>query len=228
MEGIPKYQVFPLGENALIFDFGSEISVELNKLVNSLARAIDRNPFPGFIECAPGYSSLTIFYDLFMVKRKFRTALTAFEIAKRLTEIELQKLENQPEIKTITKEIPVSFKAGNAPDLDFVARSNSLDQEEVIEIFLSKSYRVFMLGFLPGFAYMGELDSRIATPRKQDPRTVVTKGSVGIAGNQTGIYPHESPGGWQIIGRTRLELFDPSKEPATFFDAGNIVKFVKG
>jgi KipI family sensor histidine kinase inhibitor len=103
--------------------------------------------------------------------------------------------------------------------------SKNLTPDKVVEIFLSKTYRVFMLGFLPGFSYMGEVDERIVTPRRQTPRTKVPKGSVGIAGRQTGIYSLESPGGWQIIGRTIVELFTPEAETPTFLQAGDSVKF---
>ena len=116
-----------------------------------------------------------------------------------------------------TVEIPVRFDAESALDLEFVAESNGLSREKVIEIFTGTTYRVFMLGFLPGFSYMGEVDDRIATPRKETPRLSVPRGSVGIAGKQTGIYSLESPGGWQIIGRTDVELFTPEAEISRVF-----------
>jgi KipI family sensor histidine kinase inhibitor len=122
-------------------------------------------------------------------------------------------------------EIPVCFDERYALDLNFVASSNDLSPDKVIEIFLAVTYRVYMLGFLPGFSYMGEVDRRIATPRKSSPRLKVPKGSVGIAGKQTGIYSLESPGGWQIIGRTDIELFTPQAESPTFLHAGDSVRF---
>ncbi|HEX8638388.1 MAG TPA: 5-oxoprolinase subunit PxpB, partial [Pyrinomonadaceae bacterium] len=124
-------------------------------------------------------------------------------------------------------EIPVYFDDESAPDLRFVAETNNLSPNEVIEIFTSQIYRVYMLGFLPGFAYMGEIDDRIAAPRKTSPRLKVPAGSVGIAGRQTGIYPFASPGGWQIIGRTDVDLFTPNRENPTYLRAGDSVKFCK-
>jgi KipI family sensor histidine kinase inhibitor len=114
-----------------------------------------------------------------------------------------------------------------APDLELIAAENNISSDDVIEIFLGREYRVFMLGFLPGFSYMGEVDDRIATPRKQVPRSKVPRGSIGIAGKQTGIYSLESPGGWQILGRTPLELFTPEAESPAFLRAGDNVKFYR-
>jgi len=126
-----------------------------------------------------------------------------------------------------TIEIPVRFGAESALDIEYVAESHGLSVEEVIDIFTSRTYRVFMLGFLPGFTYMAEVDDRIATPRKDAPRTAVPKGSIGIAGKQTGIYSLESPGGWQIVGRTDVEMFTPDGERPTLLNPGDHVKFVR-
>ena len=121
--------------------------------------------------------------------------------------------------------IPVHFDAESSLDLNFVAEHSGVTPTEVIEIFTSQTYRVFMLGFLPGFTYMGEVDKRIATSRKETPRTLVPKGSVGIAGKQTGIYSLESPGGWQIIGRTDVEMFTPDTKPPSLLRPGDDVRF---
>ena len=122
-------------------------------------------------------------------------------------------------------EIPFDYSDEFALDLDYISETKNLAKEKIIEIFTAQTYRVFMLGFLPGFAYMGEVDERIAVPRKATPRLKVPQGSVGIAGNQTGIYPLESPGGWQIIGKTETELFTPDEKNPTFLQAGDLVKF---
>lgn len=221
-----KYKIYPLGENALTIDFGNEISIEKNEFAIHLANEIELDKFEGLIDCVPAYSSLTIFYNLFKVKKHTGSELSAFDKVKLFIE---NKIKYLPKTKTLlqrTVEVPISFDEEFAIDLDFVAKTNSLDNKEVIEIFLSKTYRVYMLGFLPGFAYMGEIDKRIATSRKQAPRTKVPKGSVGIAGTQTGIYPLESPGGWQIIGQTNLQLFNPDNENPTLFHPGDLVKFM--
>lgn len=218
-------KIFPLGENALTIDFGNEISLELNGRVLRLADFLARNNFTGFRELVPAYSSLTVFYDVFAVRKNFPGFETAFDAVRAFTE---KALENTDEIETPEPrvvEIPVCFAENCALDLEFVAAENNLTRDEAIEIFLSPTYRVFMLGFLPGFAYMGETDERIAAPRKSAPRLKVPRGSVGIAGRQTGIYPFESPGGWQIIGQTEIELFTPDAKNPTVLQAGDLVKF---
>lgn len=222
-----KYTIFPISEDALTVSFGNEISDEFNNIVTQLAARLETKPIPSQIECVPAYSSLTVFYDLGRAKRKFRSALSAFEIVKSLIEIEIQMLEIKPSELTNPIEIPVSFKEKHAPDLKFVAETHNRTSQEVKEIFLADTYRVFMLGFLPGFAYMGEVDKRIATPRKKNPREKVAKGSVGIAGTQTGIYPLDSPGGWQIIGRTNIELFTPNGNSPSYLKPGDLIKFVQ-
>jgi inhibitor of KinA len=219
-------KISPLGENALTVDFGNEISVALNDEVLRLAACFKQKTFPGFIEIVPAYSSLTVFYDVYTVRKNF-PEFAAFDTVKNLVEDWLRNLDETPPKNARTVEIPVSFDAELAPDLETVAAHNNLTIEEVIEIFLSRSYRVFMLGFLPGFSYMGEVDERIAAPRRATPRTRVEKGSVGIAGRQTGIYSLASPGGWQIIGRTPMELFTPEAEAPTVLQPGDTVKFYK-
>lgn len=217
--------IFPLGDAGLTVKFGNEISAELNNRVINLAGFFDANPFPGFIETVPAYASLTVFYDVLIVRRNFPEFPTAFEAIKSFTETALQNLDDLQKKKPRLIEIPVCFDAEYALDLDSVAALNDLSSADVIKIFLAATYRVYMLGFLPGFAYMGEVDERIAAPRKTAPRLRVPKGSVGIAGRQTGIYSLESPGGWQIIGRTNIELFTPEAKMPTFLRAGDSVKF---
>ncbi|MCY7375236.1 MAG: 5-oxoprolinase subunit PxpB [Pyrinomonadaceae bacterium] len=220
-----NYKIFTLGDNALTVEFGNEISAEMNNLVVRLADFFEKNSFPGFIEIVPAYASLACFYDVSMVRRTFPDFLTAFAAVKNFIENALQNLDDSETINARLIEIPVCFDAEFALDLEFVARTNNLTTREIIEIFLARTYRVFMLGFLPGFAYMGEVNERIAAPRKDSPRLKVPKGSVGIAGRQTGIYSLESPGGWQIIGRTNVEMFTPNEKSPTFLQTGDSVKF---
>ncbi len=222
-----NYKIFPIGGTALTIEFGNEISVELNKRVIQLARFFEENSFLGFVETLPAYASLSVFYDVSIVRKNFPKLPTAFDAVKNFTENAWQSLDELAETESRLIEIPVCFDAEYAPDLDSAAAENNLTEKEVVGIFLSKTYRVYMLGFLPGFAYMGEVDERIAAPRKTSPRLKVPKGSVGIAGRQTGIYSLESPGGWQIIGRTNVELFTPEAEMPTFLQAGDSVKFYK-
>lgn len=220
-----KYTIFPIGENALTIDFGNRISPRLNDNVLSLADFIARNPFTGFIESVPAYSSLTIFYDLLKVRQTYRNFPGAFLAIENFLVSALNNLEKVSSFKSREIKVPVCYDAEFAPDLDFVANYANLTAAEVVEIHTSGHYRVFMIGFLPAFAYMGEVDERIATPRRQSPRTQVEQGSVGIAGKQTGIYPLESPGGWQIIGKTPLQIFQPQKSNISYLQTGDSVSF---
>jgi inhibitor of KinA len=221
-----ELRIFPLGENAATIDFGGEISIETNTCVLALADYFEQNRFPGFVETVPAYSSLTIFFNACAVRKSFPDFVTAFAAVEFLFKKALPSFNKQNTGKRRTIEIPVCFDEEFALDLNFVAAERGLSPEKTIEIFLAKTYRVFLLGFLPGFAYMGEVDEKIATPRKQTPRVKIPSGSVGIAGRQTGIYSLASPGGWQIVGRTPLKMFDPNNEPPTVLQAGDKVRFV--
>jgi inhibitor of KinA len=219
-------KIFPLGDNALTVEFGREISVELNRRAIKLGEFFEHNRFPGYVEIVPAYASLSIFYDARLVRQNYPQFATAFEAvrdlaANALPEQPEETVENAPRLI----EIPVSFDSKYAPDLEFVANSNHLTARQVIEIFTATTYRVYMLGFLPGFAYMGEVDRRIAAARKTAPRLEIAAGSVGIAGRQTGIYPSISPGGWQIIGKTEIHLFTPEAKNPSLLQAGDAVRF---
>lgn len=220
-----RYRIFPISEKAVTIDFGNEISVELNEKVIQLAEAIEKNNFIGFIELVPAYSSLTIFYNLFTVKKNYSQFETAFAFVESFLKTSLKSLQTVDFDNPTPIKIPVDYSDEFALDLDFVAQNANLTKAEVIKIHTLQVYRVFMVGFLPAFAYMGEVDERIATPRKTNPRTKIEKGSVGIAGKQTGIYPLESPGGWQIIGKTNLELFRPESSEISFLKTGDYVQF---
>ena len=206
-----SYSIVPLNETTALVSFGNIIDIHINERVIALHQALSKNPFDGFIESVPAYSSLAVFYRQparFETVRRFLDDLKPSEEASRL---------NQPLI-----EVPALY---DGDDLNFVAEQHQLSREQVISIHASKSYRVFMLGFLPGFSYMGTVDDKIATPRKNSPRTVVPAGSVGIAGKQTGIYPQSSPGGWQLIGRTPLKIFDAKRGVPCLLNPGDSVKF---
>lgn len=221
-----KVRIFPLGDSALTIEFGRAISPTLNQKAIALSDFFEKNPFPGFVESVPAYSSTTLFYDLSCVRRNFPEFSTAFEAVKSLAVEAVNGLESFPTETKGKIEIPLHFDEESTLDLRFVADHSGLTPDAVIEIFTGKTYRVFMLGFLPGFSYMGEVDERIATPRKESPRLLVPKGSVGIAGKQTGIYSLDSPGGWQIIGRTDLEMFTPDAETPSLLQPGDEIQFV--
>lgn len=220
-------RIFPLGDNAVTVEFGSEISVEFNDAALTLANYFTANPFTGFVEAVPTIASTTIFYRSHEIAAEITNDKPAFEhVKKRIIEaIENIPIDRSTDGRLIS--VPVSFLPHDALDLSAIADHCGLDANDIIDIFLSQEYRVFMLGFLPGFPYLGVIDERIATPRRSTPRVSVPKGSVGIAGRQTGIYPSNSPGGWQIIGRTDIDLFDPRVDPPCFFTPGDRVRFVR-
>lgn len=219
-------RIFPLGDSALTVEFGQWISPDLNRVAIALSTYLDKNPFPGYVESVPAYASTTIFYDLITVRRQFSDSETAFASVRRHLLNVLPSVSDHLDDSGRNCDIPVHFDKDSALDLDYLAEASGLSAKEVIEIFTASTYRVFMLGFLPGFTYMGEVDPRIATPRRTSPRLEVPKGSVGIAGNQTGIYSLKSPGGWQIIGRTDIEMFRPTSHEPTFLQPGDMVRFV--
>lgn len=205
------------GDSALMVEFGDEISEEVNHKVHALAYALGQNPLPGLGEAVPTYRSLLIHYDpLYLSWDDVRALVT--ELLGKCEEIPL------PEPRVV--EVPVVYGGAFGPDIEFVAEHNGLSVEEVVRLHSSVIYTIYMLGFSPGFAYLGSLPEAIATPRLPTPRKSVPAGSVGIAGVQTGIYPIATPGGWQLIGRTAVTLFDPTRTPPTLLRPGDKVRFV--
>jgi inhibitor of KinA len=218
------YTIFPLGDSALIIDFGNEIDEAINKKVLQLFTQLRKTSVPYITDLIPGYSSLAVYYDVLAVHQKKEENRTAFETMAEMVEKLSQKDPELTQNHTRLVEVPVCYSKNFATDIEFISEQNKISVDEIIQLHSSKIYKVFMIGFLPGFAYMGKVDERISLPRKPIPKTVVA-GSVGIAGVQTGIYPLESPGGWQIIGRTPLKLFDRDKEQPVLFEPGDEVKF---
>lgn len=221
---IIPYRIFPLGDSAITVDFDSSIDDKLNDDILKRVRHLRLNPPEGMIEVTPAYSSFTVYYDVMTLRRSDNSKKSSFELMKKLLEeFMLQSLPgNLPDNRII--EVPVCYSKEFAPDLENLAVTKNLSVEEVIQIHLSRNYKVYMLGFLPGFAYMGQVDERISMPRKIKPENVMG-GSIGIAGTQTGIYPLASPGGWHIIGRTSLKLFDKEKEDSVLLKPGDRVRF---
>lgn len=217
------YSISPLNETALLVSFENNIDESINEKVIALEQAFIKNTFRGFVETVPAYTSLAIFYDAATVKNNYTVATTAFGFVKTFTEKligEINKTAVIAKRETIT--IPVYY---NGDDLAYVAKEHRLSVTEVISIHTERTYRVYMIGFLPGFTYMGKVDDRIATARLSSPRTNVKAGSVGIAGFQTGIYPLNSPGGWQLIGQTPIKIFDAAKNDPCLLRAGDDVQF---
>lgn len=218
-------RIFPLGDSALTVEFGNEISEELNLRSIGLANYLNTASFPGLIEACPAYSSTTIFYDPVVVRNAFPNFQTAFEAVKSIAVEALEVSSIGAQLPGRLIEIPVRFNPEFGLDLNEITKKTGFTTKEFISIFTGRNYRVYMLGFLPGFAYMGDADERIAVPRRESPRVKVPKGSVGIAGRQTGIYSFDSPGGWQIIGRTDVELF--SKDGGSLLMPGDEVRFLQ-
>lgn len=211
----PAYRI--MGDRALLVELGDGISPLVNKKVRELFLCLKNNRVEGVVETVPGYRSLLIVYDPLKI--------TLSALKERLNK--LHTTIDRSEIpKPRTLEIPVVYGGECGPDLNWVAEYHKLSPEEVVRFHTGTTYQVYMIGFTPGFAYMGQLPEAIATPRRETPRTAVPRGSVGIAQSQTGVYPVESPGGWQIIGRTPLRLFDPEKWPPTPLGMGDLVKFL--
>jgi KipI family sensor histidine kinase inhibitor len=215
MPNSPRF--LPAGDAALLVEFANEISEPVNRQVQALAHALAQAPLPGLGEAIPAYRSLLVYYD--------PQQLSFADVQEQVAAVAARS-ETIPLPEPALKEIPVVYGGEFGPDIEFVAQHSGLSVEQVMRLHSSATYRVYMLGFSPGFAYLGGLPEALATPRLPTPRTRVPAGSVGIAGQQTGIYPLATPGGWRIIGRTPLRLFDPAQEPPTLLQAGYLVRFV--
>ena len=212
----PKTISYLMGDRGLLLEFGDGISREINERVRTMALAVQAEGMEGIVETVPTYRSLLVIYN--------PVILPVEDLKKRLSRIEegLQRVAlPEPELK----HIPVVYGGTYGPDLGGVAKYHQISPEEVIQLHCSKPYLIFMIGFMPGFPYMGELPQALATPRLKTPRLSVPKGSVAIAQRQTGIYSMESPGGWQILGRTPVELFDPEQDPPALLQMGDFVQF---
>ncbi|MCK6691379.1 MAG: 5-oxoprolinase subunit PxpB [Thermoanaerobaculia bacterium] len=217
-------RIAPLGDRGLLIDWGNRIDEALNRQVLSLWDRLRRASPPGVSDLVPAYSSLTLIFNA-PDARHGVPAATAYDTLRRQVE---HLLANPPETEETTGRqirIPVCYDQTMAPDLPALAARCGLPADKVVELHTGREYRVFMLGFLPGFPYMGTVDEQIATPRLSEPRSRVPAGSVGIAGAQTGIYPLESPGGWNLIGRTPLRLFDAQRAEPTLLQPGDRVRF---
>ena len=214
MEGAPRIR--PAGDRALLMEFGTEINPEINLRVQEFSRMTHAHKIPGIGEMIPSYCSILVYYDPFLLSFAETSAWAG------------QFLSSEPLLNQISapvKEVPVLYGGEYGPDLSFVVRHNQTSEEEVIRLHTGQDYLVYVVGFSPGFAAMGIVPPEIQAPRLSSPRTKVPAGSVGIGGLQTGIYAVESPGGWQLIGRTPLKLFDLQKNPPSFFQAGDYARF---
>ncbi|UOQ43868.1 5-oxoprolinase subunit PxpB [Halobacillus salinarum] len=217
----------PLGDQAVIIQIGHAINELTHKRVQQITLILENSQFDWFIEYVPAFTTVTVFYDPVKVSElSSDSSILPYDwVCKELSSL-LTNLRDTESVQARTVEIPVCYEEEFAPDLEFVAQTNNLHPEEVIDIHSKGQYLVYMIGFAPGFPYIGGMDEQIAAPRRENPRERIPEGSVGIAGNQTGVYPIETPGGWQLIGRTPLELFRPQDTPPSLLNAGDRIKFI--
>ena len=213
-----KPTISPVGDCAISIDFGQVIDPKINRYIRQTIERIKELQLEGIIELVPTYCALLVEYDAMLYSYA--------EICKIMEPtLEEGMTDATNELVTVV-EVPTVYGGAFGPDLSFVASHNHLSEDEVISIHSGTDYLVYMLGFIPGFTYLGGMDPRIATPRLSSPRTLIPAGSVGIAGEQTGTYPSDSPGGWQIIGRTPVTMYDMSKAQAALLNAGDYVRYV--
>ncbi|WP_270180860.1 5-oxoprolinase subunit PxpB [Alkalihalobacillus sp. CinArs1] len=210
-----KLDYHPLGDTGIQLVFGSEITEETNQKIRMFADYLTDHPIDGVVEWVPAYTTLTIYY--------LPTKLSYGSLRKKLEEISEKQQGREAESASLVYIIPTYY---GGEDLPFVAEHNGRTEEEVIESHSGKDYLIYMMGFVPGFPYLGGMPEEIATPRRENPRAAIAPGSVGIAGSQTGIYPLQSPGGWQIIGRTPVKLYDPESESPILLESGHYLRFV--
>lgn len=230
MKCLCDIKIFPLGDSAINVRFHEDINLETHLRIKSLCEELDKNPFVGMIEYVPAYTSLTIFYDSYEVWKKFCKGSNSakqkpFNVVENFIVNIINKTSDIINNNSRIIEIPVCYGGGFGPDLEYVAEYNSLSTQEVVKIHTEYENKVYMIGFAPGFPYLAGMSHKIATPRKESPRLKIPFGAVGIAGIQTGIYPIDSPGGWQLIGRTPLKLFTPESDNPCLLRTGDIVKF---
>jgi inhibitor of KinA len=222
----PKFSVYYLSERAVTLEFGHSIDRALLQQITTFNRAITDNPFPGFLSSVPAYNTLTLFYDPVLVLRSTQLpGRSGFEKVSAY----VNQLRIEESCATIADDlivtIPVCYGGRFGPDLADVAELHKITSAEVIRLHTSSTYLVYMIGFIPGFAYLGGLDDQLNTPRRATPRPAVAAGAVGIAGAQTGVYPLVTPGGWQIIGQAPLKMFDANRLQPSLLKTGDRVVF---
>ncbi|NQW19029.1 MAG: 5-oxoprolinase subunit PxpB [Chloroflexi bacterium] len=216
---MPDYpRILNAGDSALVVEFGDAVDADINQSVYDFTAALELDSTFGVGEIIPTYRSALVNFDPLVISHvDVESAISRAISRSSATDTD----ERQPLIFTL----PVQYGGEGGPDLERVAEHNNVTPDEVVRIHTSGVYRVFMLGFLPGFPYLGGMDERIATPRLATPRISVPAGAVGIAESQTGVYPMESPGGWNLIGLTPVQFFDPNVSPPVPIQPGSFIRF---
>lgn len=210
-------KILTAGDASLLVEFGKEINPDINRKIAATVQLMREQHIEGVVDVIPSFCALLINYDPRVIGYE--------EIKSRIKDLLRVEIKAGAERKKIF-EIPVCYGGEFGPDIKTIADHAGLTEEEVIEIHSSRDYLIYMLGFLPGFCYLGGLDERIFTPRLASPRIKIDAGSVGIGGSQTGIYPLDSPGGWQLMGKTPVKTYDPDREVPILVEAGDYIRFV--
>ncbi|PJN89085.1 kinase inhibitor [Bacillus sp. mrc49] len=218
----------PLSDSAIVITFGNGMEYSIHKKIKLFMDLLEEEPFAGFVECVPAFTNLTIFYDplvIYNIHKQSNEATSPYDVVRSILDRKLLDLIEDTKVSHRTVSIPVCYGGEYGPDLEYVARYHDLTTDEVIHIHSNGEYLAYMIGFAPGFPFLGGLPKDIATPRRSSPRMTIPAGAVGIAGMQTGVYPISTPGGWQLIGQTPMELFLPNVTPPSLLQAGDMVKF---
>lgn len=220
------YSLYPLGENAIIIELGNELNLLTHQKVQAISSFLENHSFHWMVEYIPAFSTVTIFYNPLKIMNNLKGELPNQFVCNELHEA-LSDLPVNQHTETRIVEIPVCYGEQFGPDLESVAKLNGLTADEVVQIHSSAEYTVYMIGFAPGFPYLGGMSEKIAAPRLPSPRLKIPERTVGIAGKQTGIYPISTPGGWNLIGRTPVpvELFQPNAETPSLLRAGDKIRF---
>ena len=222
---IPAVRLYPLGDAAIVLQFGESIDPATHRAIQAVGAYLAGHPFGGLREVVPAFTTLTVYYDPWLVSEHGQHSPYE-KVAETLRQLLPKAQATAAATESVVTEIPVCYGGEFGPDLDFVAQHAGLTPAEVIARHAAPDYLVHMIGFAPGFPYLGGLDARLATPRRAQPRPLVPAGTVGIAGPQTGIYSLPTPGGWQLIGRTPLRLFNPEWDAPSRLRAGQRLRFV--
>lgn len=210
-------RILTAGDSSLLVEFGKEISPDINRKIAATVQLMKEQHIEGVVDIIPAFCSLLINYDPRVISYE--------EMKQRMQDLIRVDAKAEAGRKRVF-EIPVCYGGEYGPDIANIAKNAGLSEKEVIEIHSSRDYLIYMLGFLPGFTYLGGLDERIHTPRLATPRIKINAGSVGIGGSQTGIYPLDSPGGWQLMGMTPVKTYDPEREIPILVEAGDYIRFV--
>ena len=212
-----NYKILTAGDSSILIEFGKEISPEINHKISATVQLVRDQHIEGILDMIPSFCALLINYDPRIISYE--------KLSRRLEQLLKIDVAAGTRKKKIF-EIPVCYGGDFGPDIQNIADHAGISVEEVISRHSSRDYLIYMLGFLPGFCYLGGLDEKIHTPRLSNPRIRIPAGSVGIGGSQTGIYPLDSPGGWQLMGMTPVKTYDPSRDPAILVEAGDYIRFI--